>query len=620
MNAINNTTIKAHLIDKFMAFSLVGAIGTLAHYSILYALVEFHAVDPVTATGWGALAGLFINYALNYSLTFKSQQPHAQTFPKFALIAALGLCLNQAMMGLLTHHFYYLFAQLMTTAVVVAWNFCANNFWTFPMDLAGNRVAGKSFPIAQLILSAIGLLSLVLAIRMLTLGLYPLYDPSESRYAEMGRKMLETGNWVTPLIDYGVPFWGKPPLTVWITASSLWLGGINDFSARLPSVLLSLGTVWIIFHLAKVQRNPESAWNTVIILVSSVLFFVMSGTVAMDPCMSFGVTLAIASFWLALREDRSCWGYVFFIGLSIGLMAKGPITLVLTGISLGLWTLITGEWLRIWKRLPWLKGTLLMLCISVPWFLVAEQKTPGFLEYFFIGEHWKRFTESGWEGDLYGNGHAHVRGMIWVYWLAAAFPWSLIFMKIAMTALIKKESTDLLQTNDGWRLYCLLWMIAPLVFFTFSANIIWTYVLPGLPGFALLLSDWQKKFKYRSAFALCVPLSFLALVVAYQFPNLAFYRSQKPLVTAYQQVSQPDERLVYFMDRPYSAQFYLQGKALQVAGIPALQARLAASSHDFYIFKNDVWSSLPEAVKLRLEWVKNYGKFALFHADGGDIK
>jgi putative flippase GtrA len=99
MDAINNTVRNVHLIDKFMVFSLVEAIGTLAHYSILCALVEFYAVDPVTAIGWGALAGLFINCALNYSLTFKSRQSHVQTFPKFALIAALGLCLNQGMMG-----------------------------------------------------------------------------------------------------------------------------------------------------------------------------------------------------------------------------------------------------------------------------------------------------------------------------------------------------------------------------------------------------------------------------------------------------------------------------------------------------------------------------------------
>ncbi len=204
--------------------------------------------------------------------------------------------------------------------------------------------------------------------------------------------------------------------------------------------------------------------------------------------MSFGITLALASFWLALREDKSFWAYLFFIGLSIGVMAKGPIAIALSGISIGLWTAISGEWMRVWKRLPWFKGALLMLCISAPWYL----------EYFPIGGHWKPFTESGWTED--GNGDAHTHGMIWVYWLAAALPWSLVFLKILMTAMVKKKPVELLQSDDGWRLYCLLWMTSPLLFFTFSANISWTYVLPGLPGFALLLSDWLKPVKVPGGF------------------------------------------------------------------------------------------------------------------------
>jgi hypothetical protein len=124
--------------------------------------------------------------------------------------------------------------------------------------------------------------------------------------------------------------------------------------------------------------------------------------------------------------------------------------------------------------------------------------------------------------------------------------------------------------------------------------------------------------KCRTVFALCVPLSFLGLVIAYQFPNVDFFRSQKQLVAAYQRASHPDERLIYFMERPYSAQFYLQGKALQLTGITALQDSLTDSSHDFYVLEKDVVGSLPEAVKLRLEPVKNYGAFTLFHANGVD--
>ena len=75
-----------------------------------------------------------------------------------------------------------------------------------------------------------------------------------------------------------------------------------------------------------------------------------------------------------------------------------------------------------------------------------------------------------------------------------------------------------------------------------------------------------------------------------------------------------DERLVYFGDRPYSAQFYMQGKAVQLTGIPELQASLTETNHDFYVVKDEVMVSLPEAAKLRLEPVKHYRLYTLYHA------
>ena len=77
---------------------------------------------------------------------------------------------------------------------------------------------------------------------------------------------------------------------------------------------------------------------------------------------------------------------------------------------------MTGQWKRAWKSVPWVSGTLLMLALALPWYVLAENKTPGFLDYFIVGEHWKRFVIKGWQGDLYGNAHSETPGTIWVYW------------------------------------------------------------------------------------------------------------------------------------------------------------------------------------------------------------
>ncbi|WP_347987154.1 phospholipid carrier-dependent glycosyltransferase [Methylomonas sp. AM2-LC] len=610
------TSNVSSVLSKFLSFALVGILGTLAHYTVLFALVEWQNIQPLSATAYGAIAGLLVNYFLNFKLTFNSGQRHTQTFPKFALIACCGMGFNVAFMAILIPHFYYLYAQIMTTVLVLVWNFFANILWTFKMDKTSETSLLKITALIKKPYFIIGLVLTMLLIRLLTLSLYPLYDPSESRYAEMARKMVETGNWVTPMIEYGVPFWGKPPLTIWLTAGSLNLVGINEFAARLPSVVLNVGVAWIIYYLVRIQKGSEKALSALLILSSTVLFFVMTGTVAMDLAMNFGITLALAAFWLALRGEKALWGYLFFFGLSIGLMAKGPITLVLCGTSIGLWTLLTGRWLDIWQRIPWIRGTLLMLCLCAPWYWLAELRTPGFLEYFFIGEHWKRFTEPGWKGDLYGVGRGHAHGMIWLYWLGGSFPWSFILLYKLSNKLLHKEAKQLFYSGDGWLLYGWLWMLTPLLFFSISANIIWTYVLPSLAGLALVLADSLTGSRVqRAILSLLVPLLFLGLVFSYQRPESDFFPSQKRLVEAYSALANTGERLIYLNEKiDYSAQFYLRGKVIEIPNLEALQQHLATANHDYYVIRNPILDSLPDSAKAYLQPVKTYGRYTLFHA------
>ena len=68
-----------------------------------------------------------------------------------------------------------------------------------------------------------------------------------------------------------------------------------------------------------------------------------------------------------------------FLGLGLGLLAKGPLTLILAGLPIGLWALLEWRWRALWRGLPWIRGSLLMLLVAAPWYLLAELKTPGFL-------------------------------------------------------------------------------------------------------------------------------------------------------------------------------------------------------------------------------------------------
>ena len=467
-----------------------------------------------------------------------------------------------------------------------------------------------------------GLLGVVAMLRLLTLGSYPLTDTTEARYAEVARKMAELGNWVTPLYDYGVPFWAKPPLTTWLSAISIQLFGVNEFAARLPYFLLALLIVWIVWHWVRriAGDKGQQAQLTIALLSGTLLYFVASAAVMTDLGLVLGTTLAMRGFWAAFedgpsRRPREVW--LLFIGLGIGLLAKGPVAVVLSALPIGLWILLTGNLNASWQRLPWIKGSLLTLAIAAPWYVMAELRTPGFWEYFFVGEHFKRFTVTGWAGDKYGTAHATQRGAIWLYAVAASMPWPVLLPLLW----IGRKTTPALAVATSaaasrqFTFYLLAWATAACLFFTISGNILWTYVLPALPAMALLAARWlslDTRIRWITAVVgagvLVISLLVAAFFLREQFADS--WKSAKAVVLA-QQATAPGQSLYFIGDLPYSASFYSQGKAKAVPDNSAL-LKLMERGNLLVALNPDQVKAMPEDIKVRLKLQASSGAYRLY--------
>jgi putative flippase GtrA len=128
------------MMVKLIKFSAVGAVGTLAHYSVLICLVQLLAVNVVVASSCGAIVGALVNYFINYKWTFNSNKRHSEAMVKFFAVASVGFVMNGLLMMLFTKVLvlHYLLAQVVTTGIVLFWNFLANHFWTF------DELSGKS--------------------------------------------------------------------------------------------------------------------------------------------------------------------------------------------------------------------------------------------------------------------------------------------------------------------------------------------------------------------------------------------------------------------------------------------------------------------------------------------
>lgn len=471
-------------------------------------------------------------------------------------------------------------------------------------------------------------LGLLLVVRLAAMAIVPLTDTTEARYGEIARKMVETNDWITPQVDYGVPFWAKPPLSTWLSAISAKIFGVSDFSVRLPSIFLGIGMMALTWNWIASKRNRDQALLTVTLLASTVLFFAAGGAVMTDSSLAICTTLTMIAFWRALQNEGRHWGYLFFVGLGVGLLAKGPLVGVLTFLPIVPWVILRSEWRRTWQQIPWFSGSALMLIISLPWYLLAELKTPGFIEYFIVGEHINRFLKPGWTGDKYGHAHSEPTGTIWLYWVLSAFPFSLIAVGwLGKNALRLRQ---LFADEDGWALYLLLWIVMLLCFFTFAGNIIWPYVLPGLPAFACLAVELFRRrrteatpWPARGFIAACGVILILGVAMSALYlagQESVAKSSQRNLVRAWMSLradrtsdsdGNNDSQLVYYRSKYQSAMFYAQGKVKFAETEAELAALLDNRSIDFMAVKTRDLDSLPPSLRDHFKTVAQFDDIAL---------
>lgn len=440
----------------------------------------------------------------------------------------------------------------------------------------------------------------VVLLRLLLVFWLPFSDPTEARYAEIARKMVETNNWITPQFDYGVPFWGKPPLHTWLSAAGMKLFGVGEFGARILIFGSSLGILAILFAFMARETDRTTALAATLICATSIMFFGASAFVMTDMPMVLGTTLSMVGFLFATvkQPGDQVWGHLFFVGLSIGMLAKGPTAVVLTGLPIVFWLAI-GNRGRVLRHLPWRTGLLLGICLTLPWYIAAEIQTPGFLRYFIVGEHIERFLVSGWQGDLYGSGHSQPKGTIWLFALSVFLPWT--GFAVAQVFRPKQLLVDLSQFHPATNMYLLLWTVGPMLLFTPAANILPAYVLPAVPAFSCLVAmlivprikAGSRLMGYGFAGAVSVALLFFAslALLSRASPETLGVTVTNPLIQEARRIA-PRATISLYPKRIHSAEFYTGGKSSFLTTPDQLAILALSPKQDVVLVKN---SSLEEA-------------------------
>ncbi|WP_431289418.1 ArnT family glycosyltransferase [Roseateles chitinivorans] len=203
------------------------------------------------------------------------------------------------------------------------------------------------------------LLALCIGLRTLTLGTYPLSDNTEARYAEIARIMMSGGDWINLHLPGDVVFWGKPPLSTWFSATGQLALGANEWGARLPMLVLAMMVTLIVWRWLR-DSSAREAILGVAVLWGSAVFFVSAGAVMTDMALTVAVTLSIGGFWWAISGTNltrvRVGALAFFVGLALGLLAKGPVALVLSLVPVAVHGLSCRGAFRDVIVLPWFKG------------------------------------------------------------------------------------------------------------------------------------------------------------------------------------------------------------------------------------------------------------------------
>ncbi len=342
------------------------------------------------------------------------------------------------------------------------------------------------------------LLCLYCLVYLLPLGIRPLTIPDESRYGEIPREMLVSGDWVVPKLN-GLKYFEKPVMGYWVNALSIWLLGETAFALRLPSALAAGFTALLLFFLARrFARMPVAGAVSAGIYLSFLMVFALGTINLLDTLLTLFLTAALAFFFFGHhagnRKERVLFLLLFGGFCAMAFLVKGFLAFavpVITLLPFLLWERRLGEFIKdMWIPLS------AALVVALPWCILIYLREGDFWRYFFFVEHIKRFFS-----PIAGQ-HPKEFWYFLPILAGGALPWT--FVLPAAFLGIKG-----LSLKDSFSRFVICWFLLPFLFFSACSGKLIPYILPCFPPLALLFavallhyfeSNRRKTFDFSACF------------------------------------------------------------------------------------------------------------------------
>ena len=332
------------------------------------------------------------------------------------------------------------------------------------------------------------------------LGSTGLVDETPPLFAASARAMAETGDWLTPRVN-GLPRYDKPPLVYWLMGlgyllpgQSLW-NPLGSWAASLPSalssvvVMLALAATLLRWpqpspagaqgDLGGATRSALTAFSAALAFALSPLVLIWSRVAVSDSLFTATLALSLLLFWrrYADPECQGWWPAWLLLGLAV--LTKGPVALVLVGLTLALFAWWQGEpklLMRLWRPLP---GLVITAAVALPWY-GAELLVEGepFWQSFFGYHNLQRFTSVV-------NHHLQPWWFFGPMLVVASLPFTPLLMHGLAQALARGRRQPA-RASLGPFAAC--WLLVVFGFFTLAATKLPSYWLPATPAAGVLIA------------------------------------------------------------------------------------------------------------------------------------
>jgi 4-amino-4-deoxy-L-arabinose transferase-like glycosyltransferase len=281
--------------------------------------------------------------------------------------------------------------------------------------------------------------------------------------------MFEKNEWIVPTVN-GALYTDKPILYFWLVLLfSKITGAVNEWTVRLPAALGGIGTVIVTYKLGKDFFSPKLGLLAAVVLATSVRVVWEARWAHLDMLFTLFFTLAMlfAARVFLKKTDRSEM-FLFYALLGLATLTKGLIGVVLPGLILGAYVVLTRDW-RLIGEARLAQGILIFLLIAAPWFVLVSRATGGtWLNEFIYLHHVQRYTD--------GLGHREPFYYYFTTLPVDLLPWTVF----ALPALFAYRA-HLKVLQRPVPLYLTLWFVMVFLFFTASDTKRDLYLLPLLP-------------------------------------------------------------------------------------------------------------------------------------------